>query len=186
LRSTTLLEAARHLASTDRRHVPLVAALQKTVDMQSQAVFGKLFSSYELLDELRERGFWREHIVMLVQTLREQLPWQYAILSVLRWMAQNDLEGLFGDSSKGCATKAQPLELNARFEDGEFRDQWRHSAERAETFNQLRADPNAVMVATKRMRAEVEPSEGKRQRMVAKAAGERITKRKRPLPEDAH
>ena len=65
-----LLAAARSLAAADRRHVPLVAALQKTVDMHSQAVFGNLFSTRPLLDHLRSEGQWREWAVMTTLHLR--------------------------------------------------------------------------------------------------------------------
>ena len=54
----------------DRRHVPLVAALQKTVDMHSQAVFGNLFSTRPLLNLLRSQGHWREWAVMTALHLR--------------------------------------------------------------------------------------------------------------------
>jgi len=82
--------------------------------MQSQAVFGNLFSCSDLLDELRE-------------TLSpiEALLWCERIL------AQNDCEGLFGLVCKGLPIKPTPRELGPRFEDAEFLDAMRHDAERA-------------------------------------------------------
>jgi hypothetical protein len=50
--------------------VPLVAALQKTVNMHSQAVFGNAFSTRALLDHLRSEGQWREWAVMSVLHLQ--------------------------------------------------------------------------------------------------------------------
>ena len=89
-----LLEAARSLAAKNREHVPLVAALQKTVDMQSQAVFGNLFSCSDLLDELRARGHWREHVVMRVLGMRWRAMDQREMSREMRTLAIEVLDPL--------------------------------------------------------------------------------------------
>ena len=50
---------------------------------------------------------------------------------VVRIAAQNDVEGLFGEVTKGSPTKGTPRELTGRFEDGKLRDLIRHDEERA-------------------------------------------------------
>ena len=211
-----LLEAARELASEDREHVPLVAALQKTVDMHSQAVFGNLFSTRPLLDRLRSKGYWPEWGIMTALHLRwrawdqrgigrhertrcievvsrlldanlmgramflpgegatktrealglhagvragmfrgfswqtvsarlaaaamhaqvrEVAPARYARLWVQRTAAQNDVESLFGESSKCSASKANPRQLGPRLDELEVMDAIRNDEERAATWH---------------------------------------------------
>ena len=218
-----LLAAARTLAAADRRHVPLVAALQKTVDMHSQAVFGNLFSTRPLLDHLRGEGQWREWAVMTTLHLRwrawdqreisraertrcievlsplldanlmgramfrpgeagrarnaaglpagvragmfqgfswqtvsarlasaamhahvrEQAPQRYAEWWVERTATQNDVESLFGQSSKGSASKSTPLQLGPRLDELEVLDEIRHDEERAAAWHVNRSKRSA-------------------------------------------
>ena len=86
-----LLEVARELAAEDRRHAALVAALQKSVDMQSQPVFGNLFSCAALLNRLRSKGYMREWALMKVLGLRWRACDQRGMSRALRTLA---IEGL--------------------------------------------------------------------------------------------
>ena len=212
-----LLETARELAAEDRRHAALVAALQKTVDMQSQAVFGNLFSCEALLCRLRSKGFMKEWALMKVLSLRwracdqrgvsralrmlaiegldvlmnanicgralfcprggaktvrearhhvgvrsshfQGLPWETLLgrlsndalvgwlgeeLSpaiagawVLRTLAQNDLESLFGCVVSGLPTKPPPCLMEPNFQDAEFVDMVRNDSTRADKWKTL-------------------------------------------------
>jgi hypothetical protein len=88
LKHAHLLAVARALAEKEKKYAPLVAALQKAVDMQSQAVFGNLFSCQALLDGLRAAGHLREWAFMSVMQLRWRacdqrgLSWASRILAI--------------------------------------------------------------------------------------------------------
>ena len=70
----------------------------------------------------------------LVGHLRDRLPSPYPSAVVLRVWAQNDIEGIFGESSKGQATKQPPRMLGPRFEELEYRDSVKHDRKRAESW----------------------------------------------------
>ena len=98
-----LLEAARELAAEDRRHAALVAALQKTVDMQSQAVFGNLFSCAALLDRLRSKGYMHERAMLKVLGLRWRACDQRGVSRALRTLAIEGLDVLMNANLCGQA-----------------------------------------------------------------------------------
>ena len=98
-----LLEVARSLAERDRKFAPLVASLQKAVDMQSQAVFGNLFSCESMLHELNQRGHWREATMLEVLGLRWRACDQRGMSRALRVLAIEVLDVLLVANICGSA-----------------------------------------------------------------------------------
>ena len=142
---TNLLAAARTCAERDCKHVPLVSALLKTVatptqarcspyphpspspprpstslqvDMHSQAVFGNLFSTRPLLDELRSRGQWREWIVLYILHLRWRAWDQREISQVERIRCIEVLSPLLDANLVGGAMFRPGFDSKARREAG--------------------------------------------------------------------
>lgn len=75
--------------------------------------------------------------------VREQAPARYARAFVQRTATQNDVESIFGTSSKGSASKQTPLLLGPRLDELDVMDDVRHDIQRATAWHANRSKRSA-------------------------------------------